>query len=47
MADKEKLNNIDRICLEMKAKGKKYADWQKERYHVSTEAKQRSERKHF
>ena len=29
-------NTIDRILVEQKAKGKNYADWQKERYPVET-----------
>lgn len=40
---KEKLCNIDRILLEMKAKKKNYADWQKERYPV--EASHKNSRK--
>ena len=30
----ERMCVLDRICMEMKAKGKKYADWQNERYPV-------------
>ena len=36
---KEKLCKIDRILLEMKAKKKTYADWQKERYPVEATRK--------
>ena len=28
------MTRLDEICLDMKRKGKKYADWQKERYPV-------------
>lgn len=30
----EKLCTLDRICVEMKEKGKNYSDWQKQRYPV-------------
>lgn len=33
-------NNIDRILIEQKAKGKNYADWQKERYPVEASHKE-------
>ena len=36
---KEKLCKIDQILLEMKAKKKTYADWQKERYPVEATRK--------
>lgn len=38
MADK--LNQLDKICVDMKKQGKKYADWQKERYPVKASHKE-------
>lgn len=36
----EKLCTLDRICVEMKEKGKNYSDWQKERYPVTASHKE-------
>jgi len=38
---KEKLCKLDQICVEMKKQGKKYADWQKERYPVRADLPRR------